>query len=92
MCDIGLVAKLVGARGGMLAHPFAAQQAGWHLHSAVAGLAGGAAAGTGGAAGGQTAQGAGGPAGGGHCRAFWGHGGALLLALGLDPGWADQPV
>ncbi len=72
----------------MLTHLSVAQQAGWQLHSAEAGLVAEAVAE------GFAVQGEAGLAGGGQCHASWDHGGALLLAPGLAPGlaWGAQPI
>jgi len=74
--------------GWTLTHLSVAQQAGWQLHSAEAGLAAEAVAE------GFAVQGEAGLAGGGHCHASWDHGGALLLApgLALALAWAVQPT
>lgn len=74
----------------MLTHLSVAQQAGWQLHSAEAGLAAEAEA----VAEGLAVQGEAGPAGAGQCHASWDHGGALLLAPGLAPAlaWGAQPI
>ncbi len=65
-----------------------AQQAGWQLQSAEAGLAAEAVVEA------VAVQGEAGLAGGGHCHASWDHGGALLLAPGLvlALAWAAQPT
>ena len=83
----------VGAQtmgGWTLTHLSVAQQAGWQLHSAEAGLAAEAEA----VAEGFAVQGEAGLAGGGHCHASWDHGAALRLVLGpaLALAWGAQPM
>ncbi len=72
----------------MLTHLSVAQQAGWQLHSAEAGLVAEAVAE------GFAVQGEAGLAGGGQCHASWDHEGALLPAPGLAPAlaWGAQPI